>query len=58
MSSASNYPSIYTFEISPLHIEDSKELLEPLLQKLGGIDFFIHDSMHTYEHMMWEFRTT
>lgn len=40
-----------------LYIGDTKELLEPLLHKLGGIDCFIHDSLHTYEHMMWEFRT-
>jgi len=40
-----------------LYIGDTKELLEPLLHKLGGIDRFFHDSLHTYEHMMWEFRT-
>ncbi len=40
-----------------LHIGDSKELLEPLLDNVGGIDCFIHDSLHTYEHMTWEFRT-
>lgn len=36
---------------------DSKDLLQPLLNDLGEIDFFIHDSLHTYEHMLWEFRT-
>ncbi len=40
-----------------LYIGDAKELLEPLLDDLGGIDCFIHDSLHTYEHMIWEFRT-
>jgi predicted O-methyltransferase YrrM len=40
-----------------LHIGDAKDLLEPLLDSLQRIDFFIHDSLHTYEHMMWEFRT-
>ena len=40
-----------------LHIGDSKELLEPLLDSVGEIDCFIHDSLHTYEHMLWEFRT-
>jgi hypothetical protein len=40
-----------------LHIGDSKELLKPLLQEIGEIDCFVHDSLHTYEHMMWEFRT-
>jgi hypothetical protein len=40
-----------------LHIGDAKELLEPLLKKIGNVDCFIHDSLHTYEHMVWEFRT-
>ncbi len=40
-----------------LNIGDSKELLEPLLNDVGEIDCFIHDSLHTYEHMKWEFRT-
>jgi len=40
-----------------LHIGDAKNLLEPLLDSLQEIDFFIHDSLHTYDHMMWEFRT-
>lgn len=40
-----------------LKIGDSKELLGPLLMQLGAIDCFMHDSLHTYEHMLWEFRT-
>jgi predicted O-methyltransferase YrrM len=40
-----------------LHVGDSKDLLEPLLKELTKIDCFIHDSLHTYDHMMWEFRT-
>ena len=40
-----------------LHIGDSKELLKPLLEEIGEIDCFVHDSLHTYEHMIWEFRT-
>lgn len=40
-----------------LDIGDSKELLEPLLKAVGEIDCFIHDSLHTYEHMKWEFET-
>lgn len=40
-----------------LHIGNSKTLLEPLLEEIREIDCFIHDSLHTYEHMMWEFRT-
>lgn len=39
-----------------LHVGDSRNLLEPLLKKLTKIDCFIHDSLHTYDHMMWEFR--
>jgi hypothetical protein len=34
-----------------LHIGDSRELLAPL-------DIFIHDSPHTYDHMMFEFEQT
>jgi predicted O-methyltransferase YrrM len=40
-----------------LHIGNSKDLLELLMNDLGEIDCFIHDSLHTYEHMIWEFRT-
>lgn len=40
-----------------LHIGNSKDLLEPLLDSLQKIDCFIHDSLHTYDHMIWEFRT-
>ena len=32
--------------------------LEPLLQKLGSTDLFLHDSEHSYENMMFEFETT
>jgi len=40
-----------------LKIGDSKAVLKPLLDDVGEIDCFIHDSLHTYEHMTWEFRT-
>ena len=40
-----------------LKIGDSKAVLKPLLDDVGEIDCFIHDSLHTYEHMLWEFRT-
>ncbi len=40
-----------------LDIGDSKDLLKPLLEEIGEIDCFIHDSLHTYEHMIWEFMT-
>jgi predicted O-methyltransferase YrrM len=36
---------------------DSKVVLPELLAKLGSIDVFLHDSLHTYEHMMFEFKT-
>ena len=36
---------------------DSKVILPELLAKLGSIDVFFHDSLHTYEHMMFEFKT-
>jgi predicted O-methyltransferase YrrM len=38
-----------------LQLGSSSELLEPLLDKLGSIDFFFHDSLHTYANMMFEF---
>jgi predicted O-methyltransferase YrrM len=39
-----------------LLIGDSRTLLPTLLAKLGTIDIFIHDSLHTYDHMLWEYR--
>jgi predicted O-methyltransferase YrrM len=38
-----------------MHIGDSRALLAPLAQKLAPLDIFIHDSLHTYDHMMFEF---
>jgi predicted O-methyltransferase YrrM len=35
----------------------SQEELPPLLARVGGIDFFMHDSEHSYECMSFEFRT-
>jgi hypothetical protein len=40
-----------------LIIGDSKQKLPELLARLGRIDLFHHDSLHTYEHMMWEYDT-
>jgi predicted O-methyltransferase YrrM len=34
---------------------DAKELLPKMVDKLGALDFFYHDSDHTYDHMMFEF---
>ena len=36
---------------------DSREKLHPLLEQLGTIDAFNHDSLHTTRHMMWEYAT-
>lgn len=40
-----------------LHLGDARELLPKVLAKLGCIDIFIHDSLHSYDHMMFEFDT-
>ncbi len=40
-----------------LIIGDSKKELPKLLRKLGRIDVFIHDSLHTYDHMLFEYKT-
>jgi predicted O-methyltransferase YrrM len=39
-----------------LLIGDSRDLLPSLLSKLRMIDVFMHDSLHTYDHMLWEYR--
>jgi predicted O-methyltransferase YrrM len=39
-----------------LRIGPSSELLPPLLKELVSIDMFLHDSLHTYENMMFEYR--
>lgn len=40
-----------------LVIGDSRQELPRLLARLGQIDLFHHDSLHTYEHMTWEYET-
>jgi predicted O-methyltransferase YrrM len=40
-----------------IHLGDSRELLPRISSEVGNIDMFFHDSLHTYEHMMFEFRT-
>ena len=40
-----------------LLIGDSRDLLPSLLAKLDTIDVFVHDSLHTYDHMRWEYQT-
>jgi predicted O-methyltransferase YrrM len=40
-----------------LILDDAKQALPHLLEQLGEIDIFHHDSLHTYEHMTWEYET-
>jgi predicted O-methyltransferase YrrM len=40
-----------------IHVGDAREVLPNLLSQLGNIEIFIHDSHHSYDHMMWEFET-
>jgi hypothetical protein len=40
-----------------LELGKSSEKLPPVIKNLPLIDIFIHDSEHTYENMIWEFRT-
>ena len=35
---------------------DAKDLLPKMVDNVDSIDFFFHDSDHTYDHMMFEFR--
>jgi predicted O-methyltransferase YrrM len=35
----------------------SQDELPPLLERVGAIDFFMHDSEHSYDCMSFEFRT-
>lgn len=34
---------------------DSRDHLPSLLARLGQVDLFHHDSLHTFEHMTWEY---
>jgi len=40
-----------------LILGDTKKTLKLHLERLNEIDFFIHDSDHSYQHMMFEFNT-
>ena len=40
-----------------LNIGSAQKLLPKLLHQESGLDVFVHDSLHTYEHMRWEFAT-
>jgi hypothetical protein len=39
-----------------LHDGDAKRLLPEVVSKLDSIDFFVHDSVHSYDRMMFEFQ--
>ena len=40
-----------------LILGNAKEELPTLLKKINKISVFFHDSLHTYEHMMFEYET-
>jgi hypothetical protein len=40
-----------------LLIGDSKDVLPKLIRQIGRFDIFFHDSSHTYDQMLFEFRT-
>ena len=40
-----------------LYQGDSKQLLPQVLRECGKIDMFFHDSLHTFEHMVFEYET-
>jgi predicted O-methyltransferase YrrM len=40
-----------------LRVGDSRDELPVLLRRLHSIDLFYHDSLHTFQHMMWEYQT-
>jgi predicted O-methyltransferase YrrM len=40
-----------------LHLGDSRDLLPHVSKEVGCIDLFFHDSLHTYEHMSFEYQT-
>jgi Methyltransferase domain len=44
----------YLRERWTLMLADSKDVLPKLFTQLGAVDIFIHDSLHTYEHMKFE----
>jgi predicted O-methyltransferase YrrM len=37
------------------HLGDARKILRPLARELPPLDLFTHDSLHTYEHMKFEF---
>jgi len=39
-----------------VHLGDARELLPQVLENLGTLDIFVHDSLHTYDHMNFEYQ--
>jgi len=40
-----------------LRAGSARNLLPRVLREVGSIDVFVHDSLHTYRHMKWEFQS-
>jgi predicted O-methyltransferase YrrM len=40
-----------------LTVGDSRRELPAVLRRLSAIDMFHHDSLHSFEHMSWEYKT-
>jgi hypothetical protein len=40
-----------------LRLGDAKEILPDLLSEVEPVDLFLHDSLHTRDHMKWEYET-
>jgi hypothetical protein len=40
-----------------LTVGDSRRELPAVLRRLSAIDMFHHDSLHSFEHMSWEYQT-
>jgi hypothetical protein len=40
-----------------LRLGPTQELLPPLVEQLPSVDLFLHDDLHTPEHLAWELRT-
>jgi predicted O-methyltransferase YrrM len=40
-----------------LRAGSARNILPQVLRETGNIDVFVHDSLHTYRHMKWEFQS-
>lgn len=40
-----------------LRTGSARNILPQVLDEVGSIDVFVHDSLHTYRHMKWEFQS-